>query len=223
MRKTLNKISLLIFSLSIFSSVALPQTSPTDDTQIWNDVQLIYHLNKKTDVFLTGTFRLGRNITHPIDERIGSGINFKPSKYISISPSYLYIAQQPLKNIKRYENRVNLTTTLTIPFGKNIITDRNQFERRFLNNRPDTWRYRNRLQIEHSFTKRKFKFSLYANDEVFYDSGATAWTRNRFLVGFIHKFSEHYSIDIYGGRQNDGRVKPGNWNILGTILRVQLN
>lgn len=78
------------------------------------------------------------------------------------------------------------------------------------------------MQVERTFTAGKFKYSLYASDEVFYDSGAKDWTRNRFLVGFTHKISPKYTIDLYGGRQNDGRVKPGNWNILGLAFKIRL-
>jgi hypothetical protein len=221
MQKSLRIISLIIFGL-VFGTFAVAQITPTEDTQVWSDVQLLYPLNEKTDGFLTGTFRSGRDVSHPVDERIGGGLTFKPNKFVTITLAYLYLAQQPLKNVKRYENRVNLAAIFSYPLGKYTISDRNQFERRFLNSRPNTWRYRNRLQVERTFTAGKFKYSLYTSDEIFYDSGAEAWTRNRFLAGFTHKISPNYAIDLYGGRQNDGRVKPGNWNIIGTALKIRL-
>ena len=211
--------------LFVSASAANAQTKPavTEDTQIWSDVQIFFALNRKTDVFATGTFRLGRNLTHPIDERIGGGFVFKPNKFFAVSPAYLHLAQQPLKNIKRYENRLNLAVTLFYPFEKYLLSDRNQVERRFLSRRPDTWRYRNRLQIERTFNLGKLNFNGYLSDEVFYDSGSKGWTRNRFLAGFTHKFSPRYALDVYSGRQNDGRTKPGNWNIIGATLKIRFN
>lgn len=212
----------ILFIIFLLSFTVLAQNAPTEDTQIWTDIQLTYPINKKTDAFLTGTFRLGRNLTNAIDERAGFGFNFKPNKFITFTPAYLYIARQPLRNSKTFESRLNLAVTFSYPIGKYTISDRNQFERRFLNSRPNTWRYRNRLQIERNFAARKFKYSLYASNEIFYDSGAKDWTRNRFLVGFSHKISPKFTIDLYGGRQNDGRIRPGNWNIIAVTLRVRL-
>ena len=215
----------VIVWLFLCASALFAQTKPavpTEDNQVWSDLQILYALDSKVDVFTNAAFRLGRNITHPVDERIGSGFIYKPSKFLTISPAFLYLAQQPLKNIKRYENRVNLAITLIYPSKKYTVSDRNQFEKRFLSNRPDTWRYRNRLQVERNVNVKKFKFSVYVSDEVFYDSGAKAWTRNRFLAGITHKFSPRYAIDFYGGRQNDGRTRRGNWNIIGTALKIRL-
>ena len=221
--KNIAKTLFPVFSLVLLSLITFGQEKPTEDTQIWSDVQLTFHVSKKIDTYLNGTFRLGRNVNHPIDERIGGGLTFKPNKYFSIGASYSYIAQQPLENVKKYENRVNAAVTVSYPVGKSMISDRNQVERRFLSSRADTWRYRNRIQIEHTFSKGDFKFNLYATDEVFYDSGAEAWTRNRFLIGFTHKVSPRYTLDIYSGRQNDGFVNPGNWNIIGVAMRISIN
>lgn len=42
-------------------------------------MQLTVPVTKRFEFQLLGTLRLGRNITHPIDERVGAGFNFKAS------------------------------------------------------------------------------------------------------------------------------------------------
>lgn len=68
------QISLLLVScvtFFCFMRTTFAQTSaPENDTQLWTDVQLQHWLNKKktVDLIFTGTFRLGRNVSHPVDE-----------------------------------------------------------------------------------------------------------------------------------------------------------
>ena len=87
---------------------------------------------------------------------------------------------------------------------------------------PDAWRYRNRLQIEHPFKIGKTKFVWLVNDEFFYDSVLNDWVRNRFAVGVNHTFNKHLTLDTYVMRQNDGRTRPGDVNIIGTTWRIRL-
>jgi hypothetical protein len=193
------------------------------DTQVWNDTQLAIALNKKVDFLLLGTLRLGRNVSRPVDERIGFGFSFKVGKYLTFTPSYLYIATQPLKNQKGFENRFTFAATLRGPIGGGfILTDRNQFERRIRHPQVDSTRYRNRLQIEHPFKIESAKFYGFVADEVFYDWKVNAWVRNRLTVGAGHVFNQHFTGELYYLRQNDSHTKPGDINVIGTTLRFRL-
>src|SRR6267378_3021346 len=49
-----------------------PPAVPRRDTQQWNDVQLIVPVTSKVDFILLGTLQFGRNLSRPVDERIGS-------------------------------------------------------------------------------------------------------------------------------------------------------
>jgi hypothetical protein len=64
-----------------------PPPVPRRDTQQWNDVQLIVPMTKKVDFILLGTLRLGRNLSRPVDERIGISFSINPKKSISLVPS----------------------------------------------------------------------------------------------------------------------------------------
>ncbi len=193
------------------------------DTQLWNDTQLAIAINKQVDFNLLGTLRLGREVSRPVDERIGFGFAFKAGKYLTFSPSYLYIGTQPLKNQKAYENRLTFAATVRVPLGGGfILSDRNQFERRFRHPQIDATRYRNRLLIEHPFKLGAMKLNGFIADEIFYDWSLNAWVRNRAAIGVGHTFNKHFTGELFYLRQNDSHAKPGDLNVIGTTLRFRL-
>src|ERR1700716_3768675 len=72
-----------------------PPPVPRHDTQQWNDVQLIVPMTTRVDFILLGTLRLGRNLSRPVDERIGISFSYRPTKSITFAPSYLHIDRRP--------------------------------------------------------------------------------------------------------------------------------
>jgi hypothetical protein len=203
------------------SGLARAQSRRTD-TQEWNDVQIYAPVTKTVDFVVYGTLRIGRNITHPVDERIGAGFSFKLGKYLTVVPSYLHITTQPFKNTRVYENRLNAAATLRFPLGRFTVSDRNLFERRLRHPGGDSTRYRNRLQIDHPAKLGKARFNVFASDEVFYDWSFNAWVRNRFAAGVSKVWNKQLTTDLYYLRQNDGHSRPGDIHVIGTTFRIRL-
>lgn len=212
-------ILLLVCLTGIAEAQRLPP-APKSDTQQWNDIQLATALSKEVDFNLYGTFRFGRDISHLVDRRTGVGFTFKAGKYLTFAPNYLHIVMRPTEGRKVNENRLTFAATVSVPVGKFTIADRNQFERRF--RIINSTRYRNRLQVSHPIKIGGADLQLFVSDEVFYDWAVNAWVRNRFAVGVSRKFNKHFTGDVYYMRQNDGRARPGDLNILGVIYRLRL-
>jgi hypothetical protein len=208
----------LVVGFTIRASAQSRSTLPKEDTQVWSELQVALPLQEKIELNLIGHLRLGRNVTHLVDERVGGNFAFKLGKYITLSPGYLYIATQPVAGKKGYENRPSLAATIRFSLGGFTITDRNLFERR-LRKPVNSSRYRNRLQLEHPIGIARLR--AFIADEVFYDWSAGGWVRNRLSIGVIRKFSEHFSSEFYYMRQNDGRTRPGDLHVLGTTLRIR--
>jgi Protein of unknown function (DUF2490) len=217
----LKRILYAYLFLCALSSLASAQAIRSDN-QEWNDVQLAVPVAKNFDVNLLGTLRLGRDISHPVDERVGVGFTFRWGKYFTVSPNYQGIGMQPFRGRKIWENRLTVPVTLRFTAEKFRFSDRNQFERRYRNSGLKAWRYRNRFQIEHPVGSAKWALSLYVADEVFYDWFVDRWVRNRFSVGGIKVFNKHYTQEFYYLRQNDGVSLPGDLNVIGTTLRFRL-
>jgi hypothetical protein len=197
-----------------------PQPAPRDDTQNWNEVEIAKPLNRKVDLEFYGQLRLGRNLNHFVDERVGVGFSFKPNKHLNLEPSYRYIAAQPVAGMSTREHRLSFEATVSVPFRGFTLSDRNLVDRR-LRSSGNTTQYRNRLQLEHPLKLGGFEATLFASDEVFYDSRERAWIRNRFSLGLSRKFSDRYVGEIYYLRQNDGFSRPGDLHVIGTTLRVR--
>ena len=211
------------FVLAILASLASAQTAPSQtDTQNWNDVQLSVPLGKPVDFVLQGTLRNGRNITRPVDERIGIGFTFKIGKYLTVFPNYMHIDMQPFEGRRVFEERLAVATTVKFPVGKFLISDRNTFERRLRSPSVDATRYRNRVQVEHPIGSKEKQVSSFASDEVFYDWSVNDWVRNRFAVGVSKVVNKHFTLDLWYMRQNDGRSVPGDLNIIGSTWRFRM-
>jgi hypothetical protein len=88
-----------------------PTPVPRNDTQQWNDVQLIVPMTSKADFLLLGTLRIGRNLTRPVDERIGISFSYRPTKSVTLAPSYLHIDRQPSAGRNFFEDRVAFAAT----------------------------------------------------------------------------------------------------------------
>jgi hypothetical protein len=212
---------LLLFACLVVTHAQTTLPSETDN-QNWNDLFLIVPVAGPVDFVMQGTIRNGRNITRPVDERIGVGFSFRIGKYVTVIPNYLHIRMQPFEGRSVYENRLSVQATLRFPVGRFTISDRNAFERRLRNPGIDATRYRNRLQIEHPIGPAKQKLSLFVSDEIFYDWSFNAWVRNRFAIGTSKVLNKQLTLDLYYMRQNDSRSVPGDLNIIGTALRVRL-
>jgi hypothetical protein len=222
-------LTLLFFALIVMFPFATNQSSaqsqtsvPKADTQSWNDIQLAIPLNKKVDFLVQGTVRIGGNLTTAVDERWGFGFNYKAWKYVTLNELYFHREAKPPNGRQEHEDRLTLGATVRFPLGKFTLTDRNWFERRWRQPQVDAWRYRNAVLIEHPFKIGKAKFSFVVGDEVFYDWSLHVWVRNRFATGVNHAFNKHFTLYVYGMRQNDGRTRPGDINIIGTQWRFRM-
>ena len=221
------KKSLLLFVLVGLTALVTTrsvsaQLIPQTDNQQWTDVQVAVPVTKLFDFNILGTLRLGRDISHPVDERIGAGFSVKVGKYLTLSPNYLHIGMQPFRGRRIWENRLTFPATVRFNLGDFRLSDRNQFERRLRNSGLKSTRYRNRFQVDHPIGPKKWNLSVFVSDEVFYDWFFDRWVRNRAAIGGSKVFNKHFTQDVYYLRQNDSFSFPGDLNVIGTTLRFRL-
>ena len=205
----------------VLASCASAQSVDRTDNQQWTDVQVAVPVTKQFDFNILGTLRLGRDISRPIEERVGVGFTFK-FRELTVAPHFFAIGMQPVRGRKLWENRFVFPVTYRFDVGKFKLSDRNQFERRLRSTGVKTTRYRNRFHVEHPIGDAKWNLSLFVSDEVFYDWSVDRWVRNRFMIGGSKEFNKHYTQEFYYLRQNDGVSVPGDLNIIGTTLKFRL-
>ncbi len=214
--------SITLFLLLLLTSDAKAQLLDQTDNQFWSEVQLAAPVTRNIDFNILGQLRVGRDFSHPVDERIGAGFTYRAGKYVQIAPHYLHIGMQPFAGRRIWENRLVLPVTVRFNVGRFRLSDRNQFERRMRNSGIKGNRYRNRFGVEYPVGPDKLGWTVFVADEVFYDWTFDRWTRNRFGVGATKVFNKHFTQDFYYLRQNDSFSVPGDLNVIGTILRVKL-
>jgi hypothetical protein len=191
-----------------------------EDTQFWNETQIIIPMRDCADLMFFGVLRMGRDIARPVDERGGVGVALKANRFLTIIPTWLYVSQQPTATSKNIEHRLVFNATFKFGLGKFAFTDRNLIERRLRNGRDDFTMYRNRLQIDHPASLGSFKFRVFVADEAWYDSLRNVWVRNRVSAGIIKQISRNFTAEVFYLRQNDGFARPGDAHVIGTLFRL---
>lgn len=219
---TLAGLAIFLSSISALAGAQTSAANPQNDGQFWHENQIYLPLRERVDLVIFGVLRVGRNFSHPVDERGGLAIAFKPGKYLTIMPTWLYLAQQPTATRKNAEHRLILNATGKFTLGRFTFTDRNLIERRVRNSLRDFTMYRNRLQIDHPLRRNSTDLKIFVADEVWYDSLQRAWPRNRISAGIIKQFSVHFAGEFFYLRQTDGRARPGNLHVIGTLFRFYL-
>ena len=126
----------LIVVFSLIFCCFTPSYAQTDiddqgeETQFWTETQIIFPTRDRVDLMLFGVLRMGRDLARPVDERGGVGVAFKTNKFLTVIPTWLYIAQQPTAMSKNVGHRLVFNATFKFPLGKFAFTDRNLVERR---------------------------------------------------------------------------------------------
>lgn len=218
------KLLLLTLLLAaLFASAAAQSGQPDDeDFQSWNDLQITAALNKKVDLLLQATFRIGQNITRLSEVRGGGGLAFKLGKAFSFSPTYLHIETKNAAGVFHTEHRYSLRGTYKFPFKKFSLSHRSIYEYR-VRSSGNTWRYRPSLTFEKPLPESFIpKARFFVTEEAFYVSTTGKFSRNRFSLGVSKTINHHLTLDLYYLRQNDGHSHPGDLNVLGTTWKIHL-
>lgn len=209
---------LVCFPLNAFPQT--PQPAPRDDNQVWLGGQLAHPLRENTDLLLGTMLRLGRGGTEAYYERLEVGFDFRSGKYLTLSPIYSYVFNQPLGGAPNRENRIAFEATVALPVGRWVLSDRNVIERRFMDPK-DTTRYKTRFQIERPISVVNRPLKVFAADEVVYDWAINAWARNRFYIGGEKNLNRRVSLETYYMRQNRKFTRPTNAHVLGFTLNTR--
>jgi hypothetical protein len=217
-------ILICAFVQNTFAQTPVP---PREDHQFWNETQVVKHIGKRQDLVFIGVMRIGRDWQRPVDERLGAGWAFKLNKYLTVMPTYIHVEYQPYAGRNIHEERLVMNVTGKFTAKQFTFTDRNLIERRVRHGSPDFTVYRNRLQIDHPMHIGEKKFKGFVADEIWHSSQSGngsefGWFRNRLSVGVLKQLSEHFYSEIFLLYQSDGRSRPGNIPVVGTLFRYTL-
>jgi len=211
----------LLFAKSSSAQNTVPVTDP-DDSQLWTGVQFALTLREQTQLILSGSFRQGRDFSHPVYETGGAAVRFRLGRYFALSPIYQFIATQYYPGVHTRENRLSINGVVSIPIKWLVIDNMHQFEQRF-RELQNSNRYRSRVQVEWPFRLRDGDYRLFCWEEAYYDWVPHAWSRNRFAVGGGKRLKPNLAIDLFFLKQNARFSRPRDINAIGVTFRIQLD
>ena len=175
---------------------SVPVSDP-DDSQLWTSVQFALPLRERTQLILSGSFRQGRDFSHPVYETGGAAVRFRLGRYFALSPIYQFVATQYYPGVHTRENRLSINGVVSVPIK---------------------WLVLGGMAISVSRCRL-----LFAWDEAYYDWIPHAWSRNRFAAGGGKRLNSKLAIDLYFLKQNARFSRPRNINAFGVTFRIQLD
>jgi hypothetical protein len=119
-------------------------------------------------------------------------------------------------------NRMEPVATLNIPIPKVqfLVTDRNRADLDWKAG-TFTWRYRNRLQVEHTFRVGSYHLSPYGSAEFYYSSQYSKWSDTAIYIGCLFPIGKHFELDPNYEHQNSTGSSPNQvYNQFGLILNM---
>lgn len=229
--KTFILITLMVLSLAF---VVPAQDDNETDAQFWNETKLYFPSITKTGEdgkkkkvvtpFVMGTIRIGQNFRHFVSERIGFGADIPINKYLKFTPSYYYIAEQPVKNAKSFEHRLRFEITAEKKWKNFSLSDRNRVEYRIRHSRGDSVRYRNKIKLKIPVKSNDEEiFSVFAATEPFYDFRAKEFSRNELSAGVERKFNKNASAEFFYMLQSNTGSRLRSVNIVGVNLKFTID
>ena len=99
-----------------------------------------------------------------------------------------------------------------------LVTDRNRADLDWKNGKF-TWRYRNKLTLERTFTIHGYHLIPYAAAEVYYESQYSKWSTTALYAGCLLPFGKHVQFDPYYEHENNTGKRPNSQqNLVGLAV-----
>jgi Protein of unknown function (DUF2490) len=165
---------------------------------------------------------------------------FKATKFLSITPSYLYYSVptsglDELANHSRGftntydEHQFRIDGTVGFSLHKFEISDRNMYVSRFLQTyeyagrslpSKEINRYRNQIAVAHPLVVKGHTWKPFASYEAFYDQGS-GWTKNRVRTGVTVPLAKYVSFQPSYLWEGTHGIKDMNYLMFGLIFRTK--
>lgn len=208
----LRRALLILAVLGACVSCALAQVQrqkpedPEDEKQfgLWLDqgVSVPFSDNKSAEIEFHE--RLDEGASNLFEYFVQAGVAFRPRSWLTVIPIYRY-QRFPGNPAITYENRLQFNTTLSKALGQWRFNLRTLVEGRFPDDRPASARLRFRPGVDYTLPLRTaWRPTVVVNNEFFlvpwynpFASGGSAYTQNRFQIGFRLPVSNSFSVRPY--------------------------
>jgi Protein of unknown function (DUF2490) len=164
---------------------------------------------------------------------------FRATKFLSITPSYLYYSVAPsgLDELANHsqgftntyrEHQFRIDGTIMFSFHKFEISERNMYVRRFFPTyiyggkslpAKESNRYRNKIAVAYPLAVKGHIWKPFASYEAFYDQGS-GWTKNRAWTGVTVPIEKHVSFQPSYMWESTNGIKDVRYLMFGLIFRM---
>jgi hypothetical protein len=137
------------------------------------------------------------------------------SRFLVVEGGYRYIIAPNAAP----ENRILVAATANFPLMAGFhLSDRNRADLDWKNG-GFTWRYRNKLSLERTFSIRSYHFIPYVAAEPYYESQYNKWSTTDLFVGGLFPVGRHLEFNTYYEHENDTGKHPNTQqNYIGLAL-----
>lgn len=234
MSSRLNRGASALLLLGLIASRAAAQ-APTTGGAFWPTLEVKGNAVPRLRFTLLGGLKQGEDYSYQ-QWRTGAGLELQSKRFarhrltdidpasehkLDLGAGYQYL--QTTEGPKpASENRIYLgLTPRGRPPGGLLLSDRNQFEFRWVNGVYSS-RYRNRLTVERASRIGGLRLTPYASAEFFYDWAKDSWNEERYTVGVEWPYRDLLKLDTYYLYQDCTTCGPQFLNVAGLTLKYFL-
>jgi hypothetical protein len=226
-QRSTSRVALLMVLCAGLSLRVIAQSS---SNQFWPEIEGYYSFDPK--------LRLGVMASRSTDGasynsiEVGPTLNFFAKRFVRpvlttpneaknnslvFGVGYRYLAginQAP-------ENRIEIDFTPQVPLPLGLqASDRSRVDVRFIEGAGTSWRYRNRINLQRTFTIQRFVFSPYGQGEFFYSSSSGSWNKTTYQFGANFPFRKHFDFELYYEHDNNIGSTPNRVNAFGITTYI---
>jgi len=230
LRNSISQFLLGSFLLVCSCSSACAQTSTTEFlpeidayAQLHSDVRFEFQAKQTREGGEPTQAELGPSVSFYLSPLLKlkdfAKFDLDPSKSrpLVLSVGYRYLASPDAPAV----NRMEPVALFHIPLkGRILISDRNRADLDWSKGKF-TWRYRNKVTVEHRITIRDYHPAPYASAEIFYESKYAKWSTTALYAGCIFPAGKHAEFNPYFEHENNTGKSPNQQvNSAGLILSL---
>jgi hypothetical protein len=230
LRNSISQFLLGSFLLVCSCSSACAQTSTTEFlpeidayAQLHSDVRFEFQAKQTREGGEPNQAELGPSVSFYLSPLLKlkdfAKFDLDPSKSrpLVLSVGYRYLASPDAPAV----NRMEPVALFHIPLkGRILISDRNRADLDWSKGKF-TWRYRNKVTVEHRITIRDYHPAPYASAEIFYESKYAKWSTTALYAGCIFPAGKHAEFNPYFEHENNTGKSPNQQvNSAGLILSL---
>lgn len=182
---------------------------------------LMFTAARSTDANTVNSAQIGPNLDinfRPLRRRVIRTNDVGRANFLTLRIGYQYLKNVGAPN----ENRVQfaLTSRFHLPWSLELA-ERNRVDLRVISDQF-SWRYRNRLTLNRSFSIWNLSFSPYARGEIYYNSVSGTWYKNTYSFGATFPIRKRFELEGYYERENTTGGSPPHINGIGATLSIYL-